>query len=410
MSRAADPPDHDALGVYLEELATVAPLSREEEQRLFSLLGEIELGLRRVIFGTESGIELLVGWGRELAQGTLRAADISVRSSAEDFDERAERERMTGLLGDLRQAQGGSEANRAAGEEVERPEVERLVSALGLNRQAVLRLARAFVERPPAELAAETGRLQVVTALLARAEQVKAELIAANLRLVLRVAKRYLGRGVPLLDLIQEGNLGLLRAIDGFEPERGHRLSTYAVWWIRQSMLHALAEQGRTIRVPRHLLETLGSVQRFARKFSSQHGRQPTAQEASKALGLNLDSVERALEAISDTVSYDAPITDDGRLDLGDVLPDEKAGDPGEVLLDKDFMQQAQQALRELDEDERRILELRFGLGGIHEHTLEEAAERLGCTRERLRELEAQAIRKLQRAKTARILRVYTRG
>jgi RNA polymerase sigma factor (sigma-70 family) len=405
MTRAPNAPDHDALRVYLEELAAVTPLSREDEQRLFLLLGEVEQGLRQAVLEAEGGIELVLGWQRELVQGRLRAADLSIRANAEDFDESAERARMTELLGEL-----GRVRETVPGSDARRQEVQALVSALGLSRQAVLRLAHAFLQRPPSALNADGERVKIVTAFVARAEQVKTELIAANLRLVLRVAKRHLGRGVPLLDLIQEGNLGLLKAIEGFEPERGHRLSTYAVWWIRQSMRQALAEQGHTIRVPRHLLETLGSVQRFARKFSGKHGRQPTAHETSQSLGLPLHAVERALEAIRDTVSYDAPLTHDGHLDLDDVLPDEKAGDPGEFLLDKDFMRQAQQALLGLDQDERRVLELRFGLGGIHEHTVEEAADRLGCTRERLRELETRAIRKLQRTRTARILRVYARG
>jgi RNA polymerase primary sigma factor len=212
-----------------------------------------------------------------------------------------------------------------------------------------------------------------------------------------------------LLDLIQEGNLGLLHAIDGFDPQRGNRLGTYAVWWIRQAMRHALAEQGRVVRVPRHLLETLQTVQHFSRGFVGRHGRQPTAEEASAALGLPRQAVERALEATRVTVSYDAPLGDDGPLGLGDLIADEEAGDPALYLLDKDFAQQAQEALSVLEDDERQVLELRFGIGRPSEHSVEEVAGALGLTRERVRDLEARALRKLQRANVARGLRVYVR-
>jgi RNA polymerase primary sigma factor len=395
MTAARDHDEHGALAAYLESVSAVEPLSRERETELFRVLMETERCLRSMVLGGPRGTELLSGLGGELERGTLRAADVSARASTDDFDEQAERDRLLARIAELGRRPGSEAAE--------------LVGSLGLSRRAVLRLTQEFLKGEPPAAREHQELVREVAAETARAEQAKAELLAANLRLVLRVARRYLGRGLPLLDLIQEGNLGLLRAIDGFDPERGNRLGTYAVWWIRQAMRHALAEQGRVVRVPRHLLETLQTVQRFSRGFVGRHGRPPTPEEASTALGLPRQAVERALEATRITVSYDAPLGEDGPFGLGDLIADEEAGDPALYLLSKDFAERAQEALSVLEDDERRVLELRFGIGGPSEQSVEEVAGTLGLTRERVRDLEARALRKLARTSVARGLRVYVR-
>jgi RNA polymerase sigma factor (sigma-70 family) len=407
MTQSREHDERDALAAYLDSVSAVDPLTREQEVELFQVLAETERELRTTVLEGPHGMELVLHLGRELRRGTLRVADVVAHTSAGDFDERAERDRLLTGIAELERL--GAPAGYMTPSGDAPPTATERVRSLGLGRRAVMRLAQEFLH---ADLAAATGQSELgreVAFHLERSEQTKAELLAANLRLVLRVARRYLGRGLPLLDLIQEGNLGLLRAIDGFDPERGNRLGTYAIWWIRQAMRHALAEQGRVVRVPRHLLETLQTVQRFSRTFAGRFGRQPTPEEASNELGLPQQAVERALESMRVTVSYDAPLADDGPLGLGDLIADEEAADPAHYLLDKDFAHQAREALLVLEDDERRVLELRFGIGGTSEHSVEEVAGELGVTRERVRELEARALRKLQRTKAARGLRVYAR-
>src|ERR671937_732426 len=238
---------------------------------------------------------------------------------------------------------------------------------------------------------------QVDTATMTRGRHAKLALAEANLRLVVSVAKRYARRGLDLADLVQEGNLGLLRAIDGFEPERGVRFSTYAVWWIRQAISRALADQGRLVRLPLHLQETQARIARTTRELRAALGREPSAAEVAAAAGLSSERIEEIAAIWREPVSLDQPVGEEEDASLADMLPDQNEETPEEEVAERQTSAEVREALRSLSERERMVLVLRFGLLDGRERTLAEVSKELGVTRERVRQIEGKALRKLRR-------------
>ncbi|MET0619772.1 MAG: sigma-70 family RNA polymerase sigma factor, partial [Thermoanaerobaculia bacterium] len=233
----------------------------------------------------------------------------------------------------------------------------------------------------------------------------KKALMEANLRLVVSIAKRYLNHDMPLLDLIQEGNIGLMKAVDRFKYRRGFKFSTYATWWIRQAITRAIADHARTIRIPVHMIETLNRLARVNRGLYQELGREPTPEELAKRCELPLRKVRLILESCKKPLSLETPIGEDS--DLGDFLEDKRTPSPVDSLLSDDLTSQVERALSGLSEKEAQILRLRFGIGEEGEHTLEEVGQRFDVTRERIRQIEAKALRKLRSPLRARGLRSF---
>jgi RNA polymerase primary sigma factor len=354
------------------------------------------------VLGTDD-VRALMEEGSE--QGYLEAAHVA--DALHDIDLTPEQmEEILAAFADLGIDVIEGEGPGTTTEAAEIVEEEKVPSKLDLSTKTA-------TSDPVRAYFSEMGKVPLLTAvqevsLAKRIErhdmEAKRQLVEANLRLVVSIAKRHMGRGMPFLDLIQEGNLGLIRAVEKFDYRRGFKFSTYATWWIRQAITRALADQARTIRLPVHVVETLNRLMRVQRQLLQDSGHEPTPEEIASEMGMTPEKVREMLKVSQNPASLHAPIGDEGDTEFGDFIEDKEAPSPVE---DVSEIAQGEELVRVLDlltSRERRILELRFGLKGENPRTLEQVGERFGVTRERIRQIEAKTLAKLKAYREAQCL------
>ncbi len=415
----------DPVRLYFQEMGKVRLLTARQEVEIGRRIEAAQVALRRALAGVPLAVCRLLERGEAVRADRTTAGEMLVLPEGGAVGARdlrrlvrglgrirrleAEVSRLTASLAG-RRLSAAARANYTKWIAANRAAIQATVAELPLNPALVDQLAaevRAVAvggaegaRRAGLPLVALRARLSEIATHDAAVRQAKRELTEANLRLVVSIAKRYLRSGLPLLDLVQEGNLGLLKAVDRFQYRRGFKFSTYATWWIRQAITRAIADRGRTIRIPVHMVEALNKITRVGRQMAGELGREPTAEELARRTHLPARRIRQIVASARQPLSLEMPVGEDSS--LGELLRDTSVASPTDEVLGRDLADQVEHALGGLSPRERDVLRLRFGIGGVPGLTLEEVGERFGLTRERIRQIEVQALRKLRHGRALR--------
>ncbi|MBQ8213167.1 MAG: RNA polymerase sigma factor RpoD [Clostridia bacterium] len=344
-------------------------------------------------------------------KGKLSADDLDEALEEMDFDVDSI-DKLYETLEDNGIAFDGEISN----EEMSQIESEVEKFGAGENMERILEQEGLAIDDPVRLYLKEIGKVPLLTTdhekdlaerMMAGDESAKTELVEANLRLVVSIAKRYVGRGMFFLDLIQEGNLGLMKAVDKFDYTKGYKFSTYATWWIRQAITRAIADQARTIRIPVHMVETIHKVSRYSRQMLQELGREATAEEIGEKMGMSAEKVREIMKIAQDPVSLETPIGEEEDSHLGDFIPDDDTPSPAEATSTNILREELEKQLHTLTPREEHVIKLRFGLYDGRTRTLEEVGKEFDITRERIRQIEAKALRKLRHPSRARHLKGF---